>query len=153
MPAVTAAAFPAAGAILTAAEYNKLPRGVVFYNKITANQTSISTIVDLTNFSATWTATTTRLYRTSLYVPEVKQETSSGTGVFRITDSSNNNIVFSDQTIAANGFYTILAQTIETGLSGSITRKGRASTDAGTLSLLMSATSPGFILVEDLGAA
>lgn len=154
MGAVTPAAFPAAGAILTAAEYNKLPRGVVYYNLVTANQTGISSVVDLTNMTAaTWTAVSGRAYRITVYLPEVQQLTSAGTSVFRITDSSGNLKQFADHTSAANEFYNVNMQVIETGLSGSTTRKARASTDAGTLSLFMAATSPGFIMVEDIGAS
>ncbi len=155
MAAVTPAAFPVSGTVLTAAEYNKLPRGVVFYNLVTANQTGIaSTVVDLTNMTAaTWTAVSGRTYRTTVYIPEIQQLTSGGTAVFRITDASNVNKQFGDMTAATNDFYSINMQVIETGLSGSVTRKARASTTAGTLSLLMAATSPGFIMVEDIGAS
>ena len=132
---------------------NEAPRGVVFRNTITANQSTISTVIDLTNFTATWTASSGRLYRTSVYVPEVRQNTVTGTSVFRLTDASNNDKQFADMQQVSGAFYTITLQLIETGLSGSITRKMRASTTAGTLDLLMASTSPGFILVEDLGSA
>lgn len=153
MGAVTAAAFPVAGTILTAAEYNKLPRGVVYYNTITANQTGVSATVDLTNFSATWTAVAGRLYRTTVYVPEVQQLTAGGTAVFRITDSAGTVAQFSDMTMTAAGFFSIHAVLIESPAAGSVTRKARASTSGGTISLFMAATSPGIIMTEDIGAS
>jgi len=151
MGAVTAAAFPVSGTVLTAAEYNKLPRGVVFYNTITANQNSISTVVDLTNFTATWTAVAGRLYRTTAYIPEVVQNTATGVAVFRLTDSTPTDKQFYDNTATANSYYTVTLSLIESTLSGSVTRKMRAATNAGTINALMSAATPGFIMVEDVG--
>lgn len=154
MGAVTPAAFPVSGTILTAAEYNKLPRGVTYYNLVTANQTGISTVVDLTNMTAaTWTAVTGRTYRTTIYLPYCQQKTSAGTVVVRITDASNVDKQQWNGTFAASDFFAVLIQVIETGLSGSITRKGRISTNFGTVDVTQSATTPGYIMVEDIGAS
>jgi hypothetical protein len=154
MGAVTPAAFPTGGTILTAAEYNKLPRGVVYYNLVTANQTGISTVVDITSMTAaTWTATSTRTYRTTIYLPQCQQKTSGGIVVARITDASNVDKQQWNGTFATSDYFAVAMEVIETGLSGSITRKGRISTNAGTVDLTQSATAPGFILVEDIGAA
>jgi len=154
MGAVTPAAFPTSGTILTAAEYNKLPRGVVYYNLVTANQNGISTVADITSMTAaTWTATSTRTYRTTVYLPYVQQKTSAGTVVARITDASNVDKQQWNGTMATSDFFAVVMQVIETGLSGSITRKARIATSAGTIDITQSSTAPGFIMVEDVGAA
>lgn len=154
MGAVTPAAFPTSGTILTAAEYNKLPRGVVYYNLVTANQSTISTTVDITSMTAaTWTATSTRTYRTTVYIPQILQNTSTGIIVGRITDSSNVDKQQWNWQLAAGEYGAVNMQVIETGLTGSVTRKARISTNAGTLNLVQSSTAPGFIMVEDVGAA
>lgn len=154
MGATTTTPFAATGDVLTATNFNYLPRGVLYYNLVTANQSTISTTVDITGMTAaTWTATSTRTYRTTVYVPQVLQNTSTGIIVARITDASNVDKQQWNWTLAATEYGAVNMQVIETGLSGSITRKARISTSAGTLNLVQAATAPGFILVEDIGPA
>lgn len=154
MPEVTPAAQATTGSVLTATEYNKLPRGVVFRNTITAAQNGIGTgATDMTNFSATWTATSSHLYRTTIFVPQVLQNTSTGTTSIVIADGSNNQISIAYMQQVTGAQFAMIVQAIETSLSGSITRKGRASTTANTINLVLASTAPGFILVEDLGLA
>jgi len=142
-----------AGNVLTAAQMNRLPWGIVAYAEKTDNQTGITTAADVTSITATWTAVSSRYYRTTIYCDDLLQNTSNSQSRFLITDSSN--------VQKQKGFYFMLAteinsisiSVIETGLSGSITRKLRASTDAGSLTINASATSPSYIVVEDLGQA
>jgi hypothetical protein len=42
---------------------------------------------------------------------------------------------------------------VESGISGSLVRKARAETSAGTLTTVQSATQPAFLLMEDIGPA
>jgi len=114
----------------------------------------VSTVADITSMTAaTWTATSSRTYRTTIYLPYCQQKTSGGTVVVRITDASNVDKQQWNGTFATSDFFAVMIQVIETGLSGSITRKGRISTSAGTVDLTQVATAPGYILVEDIGPA
>ena len=50
------------GQILTAAQQNSLPFGVVDYKSGTTTQTAINTVTDITGLSITWTAIANRVY-------------------------------------------------------------------------------------------
>lgn len=154
-----------AGDILGAADMNLLPGGVMGYAEVTANQTSIGiTEVDLTSLTVTWTAVSSRRYRTSfvtsLEVNTLGSDTFDVITVY-ITDGSNTKKQTCDlaQPHATNSQQTLVGSVVETGLSGSTTRKLRGlamDTNAGTTlnaTLLASATAPCYILVEDIGPA
>lgn len=141
------------GDVLTAAQMNRLPWGIMATASKTSNQTGISTVTDITSLSVTFTAVSTRYYRTTIY-SLVRQNTGAGTSVIQITDGSNVQKTEGDFYLAAPGtFGTLCVQCIETGLSGSTTRKGRATTASNTMDVIASSTFPAFILVEDLGQA
>jgi len=142
-----------AGNVLTAAQMNRLPWGVMGYASATANQTGITTQTDLTSLSVTFTANSTRIYRTTLYIRYLEQLTATGFAQLFITDGSN---VEKQRAVwridAAYGVQGILT-VIETGLSGSVTRKGRGATDAGSMTIQAGSTGPAQIFVEDIGQA
>lgn len=142
-----------AGDVLTADEMNRLPWGIVAYAEKTASQTGITTAADVTSLTATWTAISSRYYRTTIYCAELFQNTSNSQGRFFVTDLSRVQKQVGFNFMLATQIGSIAISVIETGLSGSITRKLRASTDAGSLTINASATSPAYIVVEDLGQA
>ena len=141
------------GAILTAAQMNRLPWGVVGTANATANQTGITTVVDVTGLTVTFTADSSRIYRTTAYVFAAVQLTAQGYPGFSITDGANNTKQGSS-ILLATGFQAPLCVTVyESGLSGSTTRKVRAETNAGTLTLAADAARPMVLIVEDIGQA
>jgi len=143
-----------AGAVLTAAQMNRLPWGIVQYSEKTADQNGISTAVDITDLSVTWTADSSRYYRISFYLAPIRQNTSAGIVVPVIADGSNNTKVQANLTLAAGDFGLVTIAEIVTGLSGSITRKARISTTGGTVDVLAAtATEGNYLIVEDLGQA
>lgn len=128
--------------------------GVVGHASATSNQTPVTSEVDLTGLSVNWTAVSTHLYRTELIVPI----TSTAADALRakITDGSNNQKQ-SDTLVVptASLSLTLRCFVVETGLSGSVTRKGRVirQSGSGTVTVLGSTTTPAQITVEDLGPA
>jgi len=143
-----------AGAILTAAQMNRLPWGVMDYATKTASQTGITgTVIDISGLTLTFTAVSTRVYRTTVWAL-VRQNTSPGAPVIQITDGANVQKTEADVYIAAAAnFATFVASCIETGLSGSTTRKARGVSNTATWDLVASATFPAYITVEDIGQA
>lgn len=150
----------ATGDVLTASTWNQdvvantiaLPRGIMGYASATANQSGITTATDVTGLSVTFTANSTRYYRTTVYIYSSVQNTAGGFPEVRITDGSNvqkQTCVFQ---LDAGGQAPFHFSVVETGLSGSTTRKARALTTAGTLLLAAASTGPMFIVVEDIGA-
>ena len=138
---------------LASSQMNRLPWGIIATASKTSSQTGITTVTDITSLTVTFTAVSTRYYRTTIW-SLVKQNTSAGAPVIQITDGSNVQKTEGDFYIGAAGqFGTLCVQCVETGLTGSTTRKGRAVTASGTMDVVASSTFPAFILVEDLGQA
>ena len=154
MGAVTPAAFPTAGTVLTATEYNKLPRGVVYYNSVSSSQAGITTTTDITGMTAaTWTATSSRLYRTTILLANVYVSATGGYVIGLITDGSNGQKAQSQSWCGNTERVCMVVSVLESGLSGSVTRKGRFNGNGATVTLEASATAQMYIIVEDVGAA
>ena len=155
MPYTPPASFTA-GQILTAAQMNTIrtaPFGFVARASRTSNQTSISTIVDVGSVTVTFTADASRVYKTTLHAPYNEQASTAGFQGLTITDGSNVEKGRATQygVVGQGSFLHVVA--VESGISGSQTRKGRIATSAGSMTLTATATAPCFILVEDIGPA
>lgn len=131
----------------------RLPRGVIDRKQATANQSGITSITDITGLSITFTAESDRYYRTTLYIAYYQQETSQNYPVIWITDGSNATKQAYTHLFPASAGGPAHVVLLETGLSGSITRKARASTPGGGLTLTASASQPMQFFIEDMGAA
>jgi hypothetical protein len=142
-----------AGAILTAAQMNRLPWGIMGYAQATANQSGITTATDVTGLSVTFTAISSRYYKTTIYTFSALQNTAAGFPEFIIADGSNVQKQAGVIYLPASTQAPLSVSVVETGLSGSVTRKARAATTAGTLLMAAGAASPMFIVVEDIGQA
>lgn len=141
------------GDVLTAAHLAGLPWGVMGYvNGSASAQTGVAAQTDITSLSVTFTAVSSRLYKTTLVV-QAKQITAGATATIFIADGANVVIDVAEMTLAANDFCKFVAMELVTGISGSITRKGRAVTGGGTVTINpdASATSAPRLIVEDAG--
>jgi hypothetical protein len=124
------------GAILTAAQQNNFPRGIMGYAISTANTSCGTSATDLTGMSITFTAVANRLYRATF--SGFGQQSANGRNFLQFTDASNT--VFDSSVIGltgadANRYFLNTAVYLFTG-TGSITRKMRASVDSGTINYL-----------------
>ena len=132
-----------------------MPWGVIGYAAITANQTGITTVADITSLTLTHTAVNNRRYRITGRI-NIQSNTVSDYGQIQLTDSTPTqleNSLFNTHT-SANNDTTQSIVFVEAGISGSVTRKlraGRAGGSAGTFQVSASATAPAFILIEDIG--
>jgi hypothetical protein len=128
-------------------------RGAVAYAQITASQGSIvGTAVDVTGLSVSWTASSSRTYRTTVHLVASSTVQNDDFNAF-ITDAAGTQKQFHlnpylDPSTSSGMEFSV----VETGLSGTITRKVRAVRGAGTgtITLYAAATAPSFILVEDI---
>lgn len=142
------------GAILTAAQMNRLPWGIMGYAQATANQGGItSAATDVTGVSVTFTADSSRYYRTTFYCFAVVQSVAASFPIVQITDGSNNQKGSAANYLAAGEQAHYNISVVETGISGTQTRKARAFVAAGQMLLAGQTTSPIFIVVEDIGQA
>jgi hypothetical protein len=141
------------GDALTSTRLNALPGGVVGYvNGSGSDQTAITTDTDITGLSVAWTAESSRLYRTTVTVG-VQQVSNAGTITISIANASNTIVRRRTVSLAAGGYAEVTVVLLETGVSGSTTRKARAFSTASSLSVLGASVHNASIVVEDLGVA
>jgi hypothetical protein len=144
-----------AGAVLTAAQQNRFPRGVVAYAQVITSDTTI-TADEIQVTSSSFTAVANRYYRITYYEPQF----STPAGSFAVLSIKKTNLagtVYNTgiaQSPAAGGLnYSINVQAVTTFSAGSTVVVGTIASGSGTCNATRSATSIAFILVEDIGPA
>jgi len=146
-----------AGDVLTAANVNLLPRGRVAYAEVTASQTPFTTQADVTGLSVTFTAVSGRNYRTTAFI-EIGSTAAGDLVIAYLTTGANVQLVrhtiVSPALVSGATYMVAVVSYSSSSLSGSTTHKLRLERNvgSGTLGTFASATSPAFIMVEDLGA-
>ena len=128
-----------------------VPRGLMGSAQKTSNQTGISTTADITSLSVTFTAVSTRLYKTTLYLPVLSQNTLDSFVTATIADNGGTAVQQGQQVIKASQSGHMMLVLIETGLSGSTVRKGRVGSASGTVDVTCSSTIVASLFVEDIG--
>ena len=140
------------GAVLTAAEQNRFPRGVMaFGENITFNG---SVTAEAVQISTSFTAVANRYYKITYFEPNI----ATGTGYFTLrirngtTTAGTQLQAFYSTTGTgvdrhANGFVISLFS------AGTVNLVGTAQQSAGTGQIGRSASQPAFLLVEDIGPA
>jgi hypothetical protein len=134
---------------------NLLPAGVLAYAQVTANQTGIAAIADLTGLAVTVTIPTGRYISITGHAGALRQNTSQGTIVGTFREGSTILGRWTTSTVVAGGFGPGHGTMVIPAVSGIHTYKLSLQTSAGTTDLLADASGsqgPAFILVEDLGA-
>jgi hypothetical protein len=139
------------GAVLTADQQNRFPRGIMALAERTTNYAPTTSTSDF--LSVTFTAVANRYYRYSCYVPGA-DSSAAILLVLTLTDSAGTTTYNSaTQGIRGPGLLdTFSFMTVRAETAGSVTRKVRMVTTAGNASMC-SATSIGYLIVEDLGPA
>lgn len=140
-----------AGNILTAAQQNRFPRGIMAYNTATASDSTV-TAEEVQISSVTFTAVANRLYRLTYYEPGFGSSTAAAmTMRIRITNISGaiqqQGIVYNTGAQQQNGIVVGYA----TYSAGSVTLVATLQNSTGTGSANRSATAFAFLSVEDVG--
>ena len=149
------------GAILTAAQMNALPWGIVDataggtsgrgYIASTSNFTVPLAVADVTSMTLTFTPVTGRLYR-ARYISRLENNTTVQYFTGYLTNGSNTVLNFRDVSLAASAGALMILEVILTGLSGSTTIKVCANCQTIANGFFAaSATSPMQLMVEDIG--
>jgi hypothetical protein len=149
-----------AGAILTADQQNRFPRGVMALATSTTNYTLTTSVVIATGMTATFTAVANRNYKITYFEPQVQASSFPGAISeiqIRVTNAAGTQLNKSMFQSAASAVYnyTLMAQSVSTFSAGSVTIVGCATTTftTGGPSLIRGATLPAFLLIEDIGPA
>jgi hypothetical protein len=142
-----------AGQILTAAQQNNFPRGVMGSVVRTAGNVTLTTaLADVTGLSITFTAEANRVYKVT-FNSVVQKDATAGSGIFLFTDDLNAVTFEVIDTFNASGYVTVSLNQVLTGLTaGSKTFKIRAFVNATTATLLASGDNKTTFAIEDIGA-
>ena len=112
------------GQILTAAECNQFPRGVMATASSTANYTLTTSAVIATGMTVTFTAVTGRNYRITYYEPEAQTPNIAGTSTasIKITNAAGTRLTLGKvSTVATLMTGTLTVVYVGTLTAGSIT--------------------------------
>ena len=146
-----------AGAILTAAQQNRFPRGIMGGVSRTAGNTTITTsVADITGMTVTFTAEASRVYKASWLIAGVK-DTSTGFLAAFLTNSANTvqASVYNTAVIVVGSGYANLSGVafLTTLTAGSQTLKLRCQAENNAGTILASGTNPCVLIIEDCGPA
>ena len=147
------------GAILTAAQQNAFPRGLMTDVVTNTSFVNLTTSLVTTLTSSSFTAVAGRTYRITYFEPRVRSNTSASStasqdfAVFNGATQLNNasSVAFT----SANVFASCTCLYVGTLTAGAtvITGQASASTTTGTPQLQRSATQFAFLTIEDIGAS
>jgi hypothetical protein len=142
-----------AGAILTAAQQNRFPRGIMQIGKATTNFGAVSAeIVTLSAIS--FTAVANRYYKITYFEPEMFQNANETVTqrirLNNVTGTLLNSSLLSRET---NNNSTMQTIAVETFSAGTVTVVGTTQISGGSIFPNRSATKYAFLIVEDIGPA
>ena len=147
------------GAVLTAAQQNRFPRGVMALATSTTSYTLTTSEVIATGMTVTFTAVANRYYRITYFEPQAQTASfASNTQItLRQTNASGTvlqNTIFANETNATDQSGMVCIRTM-TFSAGSITVVGTAKCNltTGTPLLVRDSTRQAQLLVEDIGPA
>ena len=145
------------GAILTAAQQNRFPRGVMARNEVTTSDLTITT-EEIQITGSSFTAVANRYYRITYYEPQIGLPATAGVFVIariRLTNLAGTQlqlgIVQNAPATAIN--YSQPTVWVGTLTAGSTVIVGTLSCSSGTATATRSATIPAQLTVEDIGPA
>jgi hypothetical protein len=144
-----------AGAVLTADEANRFPRGVMGAVYRTAGDLTVTTtLADLTGMTVTFTAEASRTYKATWTVTGSKDTANGWVGAF-LANSSNTIFGAVYQTgfiVSSAGYVNLSGITYFSNLAAtSQTLKLRAQAESNSATILASGTNPCVLMIEDCG--
>ena len=143
------------GAILTAAQMNALPWGVVAFAEASTNLTFSSTET-LSITASTFTAVTGRYYRVTYFEPQLPQVQNNNTVTqsLKITNTAGTRLsatVYTNTTAVAGATNSATLVWVGTLTAGSTVLIGSLTSPGASVSASRSATLLAQIIVEDIG--
>lgn len=143
-----------AGAVLTAAQQNRFPRGVVAYAEVTASDTTV-TAEEIQVTASTFTAVANRYYRITYFEPKLSSSLAGNqfTQRIRLTNLSGTVLQTTYNEPNAANFRQCICSIVVTLTAGSTVIVGTAQMGGTTAQLVRSSTEKAFIVIEDIGPA
>ena len=147
-----------AGAILTADQQNRFPRGIVAYAQSTSASSAI-TVETVTLTSSSFTAVANRYYKITYFEPIIQSSVtppSYFTAAIRLTNISGARLQYTElePTISTGGDgQLMMLQAIVTFSAGATTVCGTLRAQSNSIVAFGNADVRRFIMVEDIGPA
>jgi hypothetical protein len=141
------------GQVFTSAQANAFPRGVMAYNQVTTNDTTVTATEEVQITSSAFTAVANRYYRITYYEPQL-EHTGQSYIVARIrkTNLAGTELERAIVTVPT-GLYAYSNVAIVTTFAAGSTVVVATLESTNTASAYRAATFPGFLVVEDIGGA
>ena len=145
------------GAVYTADQANRFPRGVMALATSQTSYTLTTSLVATTGMSVTFTAVANRYYKITYYEPQAQTPALASNYTeldLRLTNaagaSQGTSIIFTPATLIQTGMTVVATKTFS---AGSVTLVGCALTSSvtGAPSLIRTAPRTAILLVEDIG--
>jgi hypothetical protein len=142
-----------AGAILTADQQNRFPRGIVALSLITSNANILN--AETTFTSVSFTAVADRYYRISWFSGQIQNASSSVNNFYlRETTATGTVIQQGLQFLSSGEGHLFQLSVVKTFSAGAQSIFARFDQNAGSATVMTSsATRPSFLMVEDIGPA
>ena len=145
------------GSVLTAAQQNRFPRGIMAFVQSTTSDTTI-TAEEIQLTSASFTAVANRYYRITYYEPQIVTPATAGafvTSGIRLTNLAGTRYQTGImQNAPATGVnFSMTTVWVGTLTAGSTVIVSTLTCSSGTAGATRSATAPGQLTVEDIGPA
>jgi hypothetical protein len=141
-----------AGAVLTNAQQNRFPRGVMAFNTATATDSTVTTEeVQITGSS--FTAVANRYYKITYFEPGLGTTNTSGNARIRLTNLAGAVQQLQGFPVLSTGGGFVHMAAVTTLTAGTTNFVATLSSDSGTITASRSATRYAFLLVEDIGPA
>jgi len=137
------------GAVLTAAQQNRFPRGVMSYTSVTTSDTTI-TAEETQITGATFTAVASRYYKVTYYEPDLYNATTYMYGKIKNGATVLNTAY---HTVGAGNERQLVTMWVGTLTAGSVTLTATLQSASGTGQAVRSSNVFAFLLVEDIGPA
>ena len=148
------------GAVLTAAQQNRFPRGVMALATSTTNYTLTSSEVIATGMSVTFTPVLNRYYRITYFEPQAQTATFASNTQLRLrltsaTGTILQTTIFQNESNATDqqGMSCIFTTTFASAVSTVVVGTAKCNNTAGTPVLVRNADTKAQLLIEDIGPA
>jgi len=148
------------GAVLTAAQQNRFPRGVMALATSTTSYTLTTIETIATGMSVTFTPVLNRYYRITYFEPQAQTASFASNTSLTIRQTSATgtvlqNTVFQNETNATDqsGMTVIRTLTFASAVSTVVVGTAKCSLTTGTPQLIRDSTRQAQLLVEDIGPA
>jgi len=140
------------GAVLTADQQNRFPRGVMALASVTASDTTI-TAEEVQVTSASFTAVANRYYRITYTEPDLYNGAGYMVGRLRLTNLAGTQLQRFDNTLGTGNDRFMVVVWVGTFSAGSTVVVATQTSSSGTGQAVRSATSPAQLVIEDIGPA